>query len=64
MSTYIGVNHQYKVEAAGRHELTVYVQNLGAERAPQPASRSACHGSRAHVRRRPQDDLIEEEDEE
>jgi spermidine/putrescine transport system ATP-binding protein len=30
MSTYIGVNYQYKVEGPGGHELTVYVQNLGA----------------------------------
>jgi spermidine/putrescine transport system ATP-binding protein len=29
MSTYIGVNYQYKVEGPGGHELTVYVQNLG-----------------------------------
>ncbi|MGH2596071.1 MAG: ABC transporter ATP-binding protein [Actinomycetota bacterium] len=31
MSTYIGVNYQYKVEGPGGHELTVYVQNLGGE---------------------------------
>ena len=30
MSTYIGVNYQYKVEGPDGHELTVYVQNLGA----------------------------------
>jgi spermidine/putrescine transport system ATP-binding protein len=30
MSTYIGVNYQHKVEGPGGHELTVYVQNLGA----------------------------------
>ncbi len=36
MSTYIGVSHQYKVEGPGGSTLTVYVQNLGAERAPQP----------------------------
>jgi spermidine/putrescine transport system ATP-binding protein len=30
MSTYIGVNYQYKVEGPGGNELTVYVQNLGA----------------------------------
>jgi spermidine/putrescine transport system ATP-binding protein len=29
MSTYIGVNYQYKVDGPGGHELTVYVQNLG-----------------------------------
>ncbi len=37
MSTYIGVNYQYKVEGPGGIEMTVYVQNLGAEGSqPQP----------------------------
>jgi spermidine/putrescine transport system ATP-binding protein len=37
MSTYIGVNYQYKVDGPGGHELTVYVQNLGASGSqPQP----------------------------
>jgi spermidine/putrescine transport system ATP-binding protein len=35
MTTYIGVSHQYKVEAAGGAVLTAYVQNLGAEEAPR-----------------------------
>ena len=35
MSTYIGVSHQYKVEAADGTVLTAYVQNLGADEAPQ-----------------------------
>jgi spermidine/putrescine transport system ATP-binding protein len=39
MSTYIGVSHQYKVEGPGGHELTVWVQNLGAEPAPVPGER-------------------------
>jgi spermidine/putrescine transport system ATP-binding protein len=39
MSTYIGVSHQYKVEGPGGHELTVWVQNLGSERAPAPGER-------------------------
>jgi len=39
MSTYIGVSHQYKVEGPGGHELTVWVQNLGAVPAPTPGSR-------------------------
>jgi spermidine/putrescine transport system ATP-binding protein len=30
MSTYIGVNYQYKVQGPGGIELTVYVQNMGA----------------------------------
>ena len=40
MSTYIGVNYQYKVEGPGGHELTVYVQNLGSsERHPHPGQK-------------------------
>ena len=40
MSTYIGVNYQYKVEGPGGHELTVYVQNLGAaESHPHPGQK-------------------------
>jgi spermidine/putrescine transport system ATP-binding protein len=39
MSTYIGVSHQYKVEGPGGKELTVYVQNLGAESPPQPGDK-------------------------
>ncbi len=40
MSTYIGVNYQYKVEGPGGHELTVYVQNLGdAGSHPHPGER-------------------------
>jgi len=39
MSTYIGVSHQYKVEGPGGAELTVYVQNLGAEQAPVPGDK-------------------------
>jgi spermidine/putrescine transport system ATP-binding protein len=29
MSTYIGVNYQFKVEGPGGHEFTVYLQNVG-----------------------------------
>jgi spermidine/putrescine transport system ATP-binding protein len=36
MSTYIGVSNQYKVEGPGGAELTVYVQNLGADETPAP----------------------------
>jgi spermidine/putrescine transport system ATP-binding protein len=39
MSTYIGVSHQYKVEGPGGATLTVWVQNLGAERTPSPGER-------------------------
>jgi spermidine/putrescine transport system ATP-binding protein len=36
MSTYIGVSHQYKIEGPGGVTLTVWVQNLGTQRAPSP----------------------------
>jgi spermidine/putrescine transport system ATP-binding protein len=36
MSTYIGVSNQYKVEGPAGAELTVYVQNLGAQETPAP----------------------------
>jgi len=39
MSTYIGVSHQYNVEGPGGTPITVYVQNLGSGRAPQPGER-------------------------
>jgi spermidine/putrescine transport system ATP-binding protein len=40
MSTYIGVNYQYKVDGPGGNELTVYVQNLGGARSqPHPGER-------------------------
>jgi len=39
MSTYIGVSNQYKVEGPGGKDLTVYVQNLGSSRAPQPGEK-------------------------
>jgi spermidine/putrescine transport system ATP-binding protein len=39
MATYIGVSHQYKVEGPLGHELTVWVQNLGAGPVPHPGER-------------------------
>jgi spermidine/putrescine transport system ATP-binding protein len=39
MATYIGVSHQYNIEGPGGHELTVWVQNLGAEPVPAPGER-------------------------
>ena len=40
MSTYIGVNYQYKVEGPGGNEITVYVQNLGgAGSQPHPGQK-------------------------
>ena len=40
MSTYIGVNYQFKVDGPDGAELTVYVQNLGAAGSlPTPGQR-------------------------
>jgi spermidine/putrescine transport system ATP-binding protein len=65
MSTYIGVSHQYKVEGPGGTTLTVYIQNLGAEVAPQPGERVVLswkpENTFAVV---PQEDLTMEEDDE
>ena len=49
MATYIGVSHQYKVEGPGGHELTVWVQNLGAERAPMPGERVRLSWQQEHT---------------
>jgi spermidine/putrescine transport system ATP-binding protein len=49
MSTYIGVSHQHKVEGPGGHELTVWVQNLGAETAPRPGERVRLSWQREHT---------------
>jgi spermidine/putrescine transport system ATP-binding protein len=49
MSTYIGVSHQHKVEGPGGHELTVWVQNLGAEAAPRPGERVRLSWQREHT---------------
>ena len=56
MTTYIGVSHQYKVSTQDGTVLTVYIQNRGAEEAPQPgehvtlAWRSPTTRSRWHRR--------------
>ena len=64
MSTYIGVSHQYKVEGPGGHELTVWVQNLGAEAAPRPGERVRLSWQREHTFAvLPQEGLSMEEDE-
>ncbi|MEX2440453.1 MAG: ABC transporter ATP-binding protein [Actinomycetota bacterium] len=39
MSTFIGVSHQHKIDGPDGTSMTVYVQNLGANRAPQPGER-------------------------
>jgi spermidine/putrescine transport system ATP-binding protein len=65
MSTYIGVSSQYKVDGPGGTTLTVYVQNLGAESAPNPGERVVLSWKPEHTFAvTPQDDLsMEEEDE-
>ncbi len=64
MSTYIGVSHQHKVEGPGGHELTVWVQNLGAEAAPRPGERVRLSWQREHTFAvLPQEGLSMEEDE-
>jgi spermidine/putrescine transport system ATP-binding protein len=64
MSTYIGVSHQYKVEGPGGHELTVWVQNLGAEPAPRPGERVRLSWQREHTFAvLPQEGLSMEEEE-
>jgi spermidine/putrescine transport system ATP-binding protein len=65
MSTYIGVSHQYKVEAPGGTILTVYVQNLGAEEAPRQGESVVLSWKPEHTFAvAPQDDLSMEEEEE
>jgi spermidine/putrescine transport system ATP-binding protein len=63
MSTYIGVSHQFKVEAAGGTRLTVYVQNLGAERSPVQGEQVVLSWKPEHTFAvEPQDDLPTEEE--
>jgi spermidine/putrescine transport system ATP-binding protein len=65
MATYIGVSHQYKVEGPGGHELTVWVQNLGAQRAPGPGERVRLSWKQEHTFAvLPQQGLPMEEEEE
>jgi len=64
MSTYIGVSHQFKVQAPGGTELTVYVQNLGAERSPAQGEQVVLWWKPEHTFAvEPQDDLVMEEEE-
>ncbi len=65
MSSYIGVSHQYKVEGPTGATLTVYIQNLGAARPPQPGDRVRLSWNREHTFAvLPQEGLVEEEEEE
>jgi spermidine/putrescine transport system ATP-binding protein len=65
MATYIGVSHQYKVTTQDGTELTVYVQNLGAEEAPHQGEGVTLSWKPEYTFAvTPQDDLdMEEEDE-
>jgi spermidine/putrescine transport system ATP-binding protein len=63
MSTYIGVSHQFKVEAPGHATLTVYVQNLGAEASPGQGEQVVLSWKPEHTFAvTPQDDLTTEEE--
>jgi spermidine/putrescine transport system ATP-binding protein len=65
IATYIGVSHQYKVEGPGGTELTVYVQNLGAEEAPAPGRKVRLTWRPEHTFIvKPSDALLPEEVEE
>jgi spermidine/putrescine transport system ATP-binding protein len=64
MSTYIGVSHQYKVEGPGGADLTVWVQNLGAEETPRPGERVRLSWRREYTFAvLPQEGVSMEEDE-
>jgi spermidine/putrescine transport system ATP-binding protein len=63
MSTYIGVSHQYKVDTPAGTQVTVYVQNLGAEVAPRQGERVVLWWKPEHTFAvEPQDDLVMEEE--
>jgi spermidine/putrescine transport system ATP-binding protein len=65
MSTYIGVSHQYAVEGPAAKTITVYVQNLGAGRVPQPGDRVRLTWKPEHTFAvNPAEPLEEEEEEE
>ena len=65
MTTYIGVSHQYKVSTQDGTVLTVYVQNLGTDEAPQQGEHVTLAWNPDHTFAvTPQDDLEMEEDDE
>jgi spermidine/putrescine transport system ATP-binding protein len=65
MSTYIGVSHQYAVEGPAAKTITVYVQNLGTGRVPQPGDRVRLTWKPEHTFAvNPAKPLEEEEEEE
>ena len=64
MSTYIGVNHQYKVQTPGT-VMTVYVQNLKAEDDPRQGEQVTLTWALEHTFAvTPQEGLALEEEEE
>ncbi len=63
MSTYIGVSHQYAVEGPAAKTITVYVQNLGTGRVPQPGDRVRLTWKPEHTFAvNPAEPLVEEEE--
>jgi spermidine/putrescine transport system ATP-binding protein len=65
MSTYIGVNHSYKVETPVGTTMTVYVQNLGAEEDPRQGEQVTLSWQTEHTFAvTPQEGLAMEEEEE
>jgi spermidine/putrescine transport system ATP-binding protein len=64
MSTYIGVSHQYAVEGPAAKTITVYVQNLGTGRVPQPGDRVRLTWKPEHTFAVNPAEPLEEEEEE
>ncbi|HEX6843885.1 MAG TPA: ABC transporter ATP-binding protein [Actinomycetota bacterium] len=65
MSTYIGVNHQYKVDTPNGTVMTVYVQDLGVDDAPQQGDQVSLSWQPEHTFAvTPQEGLSMEEEEE
>jgi spermidine/putrescine transport system ATP-binding protein len=65
MSTYIGVNHQYKVDTPGGTVMTVYVQDIGEQDAPQQGDKVSLSWQSEHTFAvTPQEGLSMEEEEE
>jgi spermidine/putrescine transport system ATP-binding protein len=65
MSTYIGVSHQFKVDTLDGTTMTVYVQNLGAERSPRQGEEVVLSWKPEHTFAvEPQEGLSMEEEEE
>ena len=64
VASYVGVSHQYTIDGPEGRTLTVYAQNLGAERPPAPGDEVRLSWRPEHTFVVPPDDEpIEEEDE-